>query len=488
MLLGRLRRTREAVSAVAICVAWSSGACTSSSHETEPGAPAATAELGSSDGAEQPDQLPDPAPATEPAVQATPVRAPIEHRRAQRAMMLYTQPSFAAPFRGKISHGEVFGIVEPPQPTDERCRGEGWARIETAAFACLEHASPTDEVARDLPVLPPGRLVPFYYARMKPKRADGTNPPAPIWRSRASLRDGRPPIGQLEPAHVYAFESRSRMRGGAVLEAKRLGVVREADVKPQEPRDFEGRDLLQSPVPPGMVLAWTVAWPETLVRDEPNDGASVGGRLGYHEPLLLAGAPVERRGTTFHSLISPRQGWVDAADIRRWIPMDPPAGVEPDELWLDVELEQQTLTIMRGDGPEFVTLVSTGTWKDPTPVGLFRIGTKEAYGDMRSRAGDDDTYHVEAVPWVQYFHARYALHGAYWHGRYGRRTSHGCINLSPKDAARVFAATVPRLPPGWIMIYEHPEDLGTLIRIRKLTAEPPDRRTPPRERRASDYG
>jgi hypothetical protein len=490
-----LRWRRDARPAIALCGALAGVACTSGSdHEpraqaAESDAPTAldehASEAAHSEGRNDAGGVDGKNVASESPDQTNPVP---EHRRAARAMMLYTEPSFGAPFRGKISHGEVFAVHGDIDADDPRCGGDGWARLGTAAFGCLENTSFADTPPEVLPRLPHGRSVPFYYARLKPKRRDGTNPPAPIWRTRASLRDGLPSIGALEPEHVYAFDRRRRTRQGVLLESRSRGVVREADVKRLEPRDFEGRDLLETPVPPGMSLAWTVTWPDSLVLAEAHANASVQARLAYHEPLLLVGSAMERRGTTFYRVVSPELGWVDASDIRRWIPMSAPEDVEPDELWLDIELDQQTLTIMRGNDPQFVTLVSTGTWKDPTPPGLFRIGTKEAYGDMRSRATEDDSYHVEAVPWVQYFHNRYALHGAYWHNRFGLRTSHGCVNLSPKDALRVFASTTPRLPPGWIMIYEHAQDLGTLVRVRKLTTAPPDRRDQPRERRASDYG
>lgn len=403
-------------------------------------------------------------------------------------MMLYAKPSFDAPFRGKIPRRERFAVFARIEGEDERCGGDGWARLGRAAYGCLEHTVPTDEDPDVLPHMEANRLVPFYYARLKRKRADGTNPPAPIWRSRRSLREDRPPIGELQPEHVYAFETRRRTRDGVLLFADGLGVVRENDVKPLEPRDFQGRDLLQSPVPDGMILAWSVSWPHVSVLGEPHPEAEPIGRIEYHEQLYVLGPSTRRRGVEFRRVASPVVGWIDASEIRRWIPMGPPADVEPDELWIDVELDQQTLTVVRGDRPQFVTLVSTGTWKDPTPPGLFRVETKEAFGDMRSREGDEDRYHVEAVPWVQYFHGRYGFHGAYWHNRFGRRTSHGCINLSPRDAARVFALTTPVPEPGWILVYEHAEEPGTLVRVRKLTERPPNRREPPKQRRARDYG
>jgi hypothetical protein len=53
------------------------------------------------------------------------------------------------------------------------------------------------------------------------------------------------------------------------------------------------------------------------------------------------------------------------------------------------------------------------------------------------------------VPWVQYFKGGYALHAAPWHEDFGRPRSHGCINLSPIDARRVFLFTSPLLPEEW---------------------------------------
>ena len=47
------------------------------------------------------------------------------------------------------------------------------------------------------------------------------------------------------------------------------------------------------------------------------------------------------------------------------------------------------------------------------------------------------------------FHGHHALHGAYWHDKFGRPKSHGCINLSPEDARRLFFCTEPAVPPGW---------------------------------------
>ncbi|WP_437878280.1 L,D-transpeptidase [Sorangium sp. So ce513] len=69
------------------------------------------------------------------------------------------------------------------------------------------------------------------------------------------------------------------------------------------------------------------------------------------------------------------------------------------------------------------------------------------YGVTRRRG--EGTYALRDVPYIQYFAAGYALHAAYWHDVFGTPRSHGCINMSPIDAHRVFMWTEPQVPPGW---------------------------------------
>ena len=58
-------------------------------------------------------------------------------------------------------------------------------------------------------------------------------------------------------------------------------------------------------------------------------------------------------------------------------------------------------------------------------------------------------YLIDDVPYVQYFHKSYAIHGAFWHDSFGQVHSHGCVNLAPADAAWVFEFTSPELPESW---------------------------------------
>jgi lipoprotein-anchoring transpeptidase ErfK/SrfK len=118
------------------------------------------------------------------------------------------------------------------------------------------------------------------------------------------------------------------------------------------------------------------------------------------------------------------------------------------ERWIRVDLDRQTLTAYEGDTPVFATLVSSGVAEHATPTGLFRVHAKHVATTMDDFAADG-AYSIEDVPWTMYFMGSYALHAAFWHERFGNPRSHGCVNLSPRDARWLFFWSLPELPSGW---------------------------------------
>jgi hypothetical protein len=148
--------------------------------------------------------------------------------------------------------------------------------------------------------------------------------------------------------------------------------------------------------------------------------------------------------------------WLSDQDASR---IDParrmPAWGKNGERWLDVNVSKQTLVAYEGEKPVFATLVSSGEAglddadkTTATKRGIFRIHTKHVSATMSSDEVGEE-FELRDVPYVQYFEKGYALHGAYWHDRFGTPKSHGCINLSPEDARRLFFFTEPALPLGW---------------------------------------
>lgn len=87
----------------------------------------------------------------------------------------------------------------------------------------------------------------------------------------------------------------------------------------------------------------------------------------------------------------------------------------------------------------------------------IKKGRDPEYG-ITVRRGSQN-FELRDVPWIQYFAAGYALHGAYWHDVFGIPRSHGCVNLAPVDARLVFRWTDPPVPEGWHGINVGP-DMG----------------------------
>jgi hypothetical protein len=162
--------------------------------------------------------------------------------------------------------------------------------------------------------------------------------------------------------------------------------------------------------------------------------------------------------------------WIRTADLARAELVPPPKGVEPTDRWIDIDVDQQVLVAYEGATPLFATLVSTGrdTKQSATPLGVFQIWVKLEYSDMNDieRTDVDKNYSIQDVPWVQFFKGSYGFHAAFWHDDFGRRRSHGCINLSPMDARYLFQFTQPILPPGWNAILPMPEDRPTVVQVR----------------------
>lgn len=415
---------------------------------------------------------PPPAGATATPVVAPrePEREPIAIRIARQQLILRAAADPDAAIRGRIPLGEafeVFAYVDGPE-----CAGKGWGDLGGGAFACLEATRKGDDaVPRELPELRDPELAPFFYGKLK------TGQQASRWKNLAAWQAGEDPIDELEPEHDYAFVTRRRAGGEIVLIDDRDRVVLEKNIARYRPSRFAGRDLLSEPVPADRVLSWGILWPENPVMSEPSESSRALPSIDYQAEILVLPEPVRNDEGVWWAIDG--GGYIHNRNLRRFQPMAPPEGIAADETWIDVELESQTLTVMRGAEPIFTTLVSTG-FKGPTPRGLFRISMKQAIGQMQSRADAEEQYNVEAVPFVQYFSGNFALHGAFWHYRFGHKISHGCVNLSPKDARRVYQLTSPQPRGGWLHVYEGEGVLGSTVRVRKGEEQVLDKREPVR--------
>jgi L,D-transpeptidase catalytic domain len=96
------------------------------------------------------------------------------------------------------------------------------------------------------------------------------------------------------------------------------------------------------------------------------------------------------------------------------------------------------------DGEElFMSIdISTGLALTPTPRGTFQVFKKTPSRYMQGPLpglADQQVYDLPGVPWNLYFTDGGAvIHGAYWHKSFGQRYSHGCVNVDPDEAKKLY--------------------------------------------------
>jgi hypothetical protein len=150
--------------------------------------------------------------------------------------------------------------------------------------------------------------------------------------------------------------------------------------------------------------------------------------------------------------------------------------ISPEVPWeqkrIEVNLIEQKLTAYEGDQIVLHTLVSTGIpgmnlpgqIPTDTPKGRFNIEVKMPSKHMGDGQLTSDifAYELPGVPWNSFFHETgVAFHGTYWHQNYGRRMSHGCVNMTPAEAQWLFRWAFPEAEKG---VWEQ-KGFGTTVRV-----------------------
>lgn len=141
---------------------------------------------------------------------------------------------------------------------------------------------------------------------------------------------------------------------------------------------------------------------------------------------------------------------------------------------IEVSLIDQTLTAYENDEVVLHTFISSGIpglntsgvgFPTDTPRGRFNISVKMPSKHMGDGNLTDDirAYELPGVPWVSFFtETGVALHGTYWHHNYGRRMSHGCVNMVTAEAKWIYRWTIPQAD-----VYEwEKKGYGTQVTVR----------------------
>ncbi|MFO0658476.1 MAG: L,D-transpeptidase [Polyangiaceae bacterium] len=246
-------------------------------------------------------------------------------------------------------------------------------------------------------------------------------------------------------------------------------LIGEDKIKPHYASPFHGIPLDGKQKFPFAMVRRETAW---FYEDNNTPKWKRRGEAEFREIYQLTGNVKKYNSTKYYETEDGH--WLKYEEISVFDKPDPPKTFEWEkEKWIDVSIWQQTLVMYEGDKPVYATLVSTGKdgMGDPettasTVRGEFRIDYKHVTATMDAD-DPENKFELRDVPWVQYFERGYALHAAYWHDDFGRPRSHGCINLSPIDARRLFFWTEPKLPPHWHGVKTEPAmGQGTWVRVR----------------------
>ncbi len=310
-------------------------------------------------------------------------------------------------------------------------------------------APPRDASARGArPTAQAQALVPYVYAAVKT--------PAPTYRSPEEALRGDPPRRVFPNGYVWvSVHGRVEAGGRVFYRINRDEYIEASHLAFGAPSAFHGIALT---APPDRPFGWIVQ--ATRPSEEP------GKAPGPQAPVLARYTMVTVEETRLVGgekwyRVGPNQ-WIKEQTVGLVFPSRPPAGIPPGAKWIEVNLYEQTLAAYEGERMVYATLISSGRARTPTVTGLFRIRVK-----ARTTLMDGDIYgyyYLEDVPWTMFFHQGYALHGAYWHDRFGFPQSRGCVNLAPMDARwlfewaepygdRPFVSATPDNPGTWVWVH-----------------------------------
>ena len=369
-------------------------------------------------------------------------------------------------------------------------RGKGcdkpWVEIAPHGWVCGDYLEPSKKppYGQEVPHLDRGEVVPGVYGKVtgsgavtyvieKPDKhkKKGRDKDAKDSKEPKLVED-KPVIGSLNVRRYdeVDFGGKTYWR----ISQKDNEFVLKAAVTRHVPSLFGGTRMSDDT---GLALPIAFVWPRYGAPTAYTYGKPTGGmnrEIAARSPVSILETATGQDGKPLAYRIG-QDEWMVPADLRIFHPLPPPPTLQPNERWIDVDVDAQILVAYEGELPVYATLVSTGGKETPTETGTYRIWMKESEADMKGLNGEDP-YSVATVPWTQYFYPErdLALHTAYWHDQFGTQRSHGCVNLAPRDARWLYFWSDPQVPPGWTMSAGVFEEPGSVVRIRSAADPEPE--------------
>jgi lipoprotein-anchoring transpeptidase ErfK/SrfK len=418
---------------------------------------------------------------------------------------VHRRPAHGSSRIGYLRAGAVATRAAEPASV-EGCAG-GWYRIAPRGYVCagkaasIEPSAPIAEAGVPGPLR--GEAYPYRYVisrsppphlyvrlpsiedqrRVEGRPAEGPamspwaraemrwlGPADPITDFLRAGRDLPKPFGAEERVRFPVHRGRAKAKSAFGLMAtfdwtgRRFGLTTELDLIPIDrtrvvrPSRMRGVQMDASGAPAfvmhGGARTYQRVAPGKLRPLGPAEYRSGWVLTGQGDGVTLAEA---QRGQATSGYLETTSGaWLPAQGLRvGTLTTDAWGFAKKGKKWIDVSIDRQILVAYEGQRPVYATLVSTGRGGtgDPkttsaTVQGVFFVQSKHLATTMDGTGGAASR-DLHDVPYVQYFHNNYALHGVYWHDDFGKTMSSGCVNLSPADAAWLFEWTEPTVPRGW---------------------------------------
>ncbi|MBT8493120.1 MAG: L,D-transpeptidase family protein [Deltaproteobacteria bacterium] len=406
-----------------------------------------------------------PAPEPEP---KRPYPAKVRSLRLTRSVAVHAGPAGDSPNLGTVARDTRVEVIQAK-------KGEGcdkrWIEIVPRGWVCESYLEPNKRAPRglELPKLGRGTIVPGRFGKVV-----GGEPVAyklPVDEGAMEMVVSRKLEGSVtvreQGVRVVDGKTYWHIGGGEWLAQELVRIHQPARHRGVRVGDETGLSL-------PLAFAVDRKDPVRRVMAYPSAQAATGKRA------VLARTVVEIHATHRAPDGSPvryqigADRWLGAGDVVFVDRAKPPPLTEPGERWVDIDLDAQTLVAYEGQTPVYVTFVSTGRRKHRTETGIFRIWIKFAETTMNGQMADEPSYSMATVPWTQFYAVDIALHTAYWHDKFGIPRSHGCVNLSPRDARFLYFWTDPNLPAGWSMAHGRVQHPGSMVRVRSKDDPEPE--------------
>ena len=235
----------------------------------------------------------------------------------------------------------------------------------------------------------------------------------------------------LQPGFLFlSYAEQVDSDDGVYYQLNAGEVVRGDKVSRAKPSSFSGLQFNSTPERP---FGWVIGG--TYSRLAPGEDAWYSNHWLSRLDVVQVYDVEQADGVDWY-LIGPGE-WIEQ-DLVGLVWPDPtrPEGVQ-DERWISINLFEQTVAAYEDGQLVYATLASTGRSGAWTKPGTYQVWAK-LERDLMTGGDEDSFYYLEDVPWVMYFDQARAIHGTYWHTKFGYPTSRGCVNVTPTDARWLF--------------------------------------------------